>query len=95
MYETPYIYYDEQQWSYDEFRTVAEGKDSFAFMSPEEVCKKYPDMPLIKSKFTPIVDLKAGILAADDFISKLTEYLKTKCTSNLTILENTKVVKIA
>lgn len=52
-------------------------------------------MPLIKSKFTPIVDLKAGILAADDFISKLTEYLKTKCTSNLTILENTKVVKIA
>jgi hypothetical protein len=32
-------------------------------------------MPLIKSKFKPIVDLKAGILAADDFIQKLRAYL--------------------
>jgi len=32
-------------------------------------------MPLITSKFTPIVDLKAGILAADDFIQKLRAYL--------------------
>jgi len=43
-------------------------------------------MPLIKSKFPPIVDLKAGILVADDFIQKLREYLIEKCKLNLTVL---------
>lgn len=51
-------------------------------------------MPLIKSNFPAIVDLKAGMLAADDYIQKLREFLLTKCNSNLTVLENTKVSKI-
>jgi len=51
-------------------------------------------MPLIKSNFPAIVDLKAGMLAADDYIQKLREFLITKCNSNLTVLENTKVSKI-
>lgn len=55
-------------------------------MTPEEVCQKYIGMPLIKSKFPPIVDLKAGILVADDFIQKLREYLIEKCKLNLTVL---------
>lgn len=63
-------------------------------MTPEEVCQKYIGMPLIKSKFPPIVDLKAGILVADDFIQKLREYLIEKCKLNLTVLQNTKVTKI-
>jgi len=63
-------------------------------MSPIDVCKNYPGMPLINSKHTPIIDLKAGILAADDFITMLTQYLKQDNFKNLTIKENTRVNKI-
>jgi hypothetical protein len=44
-------------------------------MTPEEVTKKYPGMPLIKSKFNPIVDLESGMIAADVYIEKLKKYL--------------------
>lgn len=36
-------------------------------------------MPLIKTKQDVIVDKKAGILAADDLIIKLKDYLVTQC----------------
>ena len=43
-------------------------------------------MPLIKSSFPAIVDLKAGMLAAYDYIHRLREHLLLKCKSNLTVL---------
>ena len=51
-------------------------------------------MPLIKSKNNVIIDTKAGILTAEDFILKLKDYLINKCKGNLTVLQNTKVVSI-
>jgi hypothetical protein len=85
VYSTPYIYYDEQEWSHNEFKRTAEGQENFSFMTPEEVCKTYPGMPLIKSKYIPIIDKKAGILAADNFIAKLRKYLLEK-SQKLTVL---------
>ena len=55
-------------------------------MTGEQVCEKYKAMPLIKSNFPAIVDLKAGMLASDDYIQKLREYLVLKFSSNLTVL---------
>ncbi len=46
-------------------------------MSSEDVCKKFPSMPYIKCSNTPIVDFEAAMIAADDYISRLAEHLKT------------------
>jgi glycine/D-amino acid oxidase-like deaminating enzyme len=86
VYDAPYIYFDNQQDTFEECKKVTVGKDNFAFMTGEQVCQKYKAMPLIKSNFPAIVDLKAGMLAADDYIQKLREYLVLKCSSNLTVL---------
>lgn len=34
-------------------------------------------MPLVKCSNMPIVDFEAGMITADDYVSRLREYLKT------------------
>ena len=42
-------------------------------------------MPVLNSKMTPIVDTKAGIIAADTFIERLGQYLKAKCHAHIVV----------
>lgn len=38
VYDAPYIYFDNQQDTFDECKNVTVGKDNFAFLTGEEVC---------------------------------------------------------
>ena len=38
VYDAPYIYFDNQQDTFEECKNVAVGKENFAFLTGEEVC---------------------------------------------------------
>jgi hypothetical protein len=76
VYKTPFLYYDDHAETYSSYEKVAKsGADNFKFMSSEEISKTFAPMPNIKSKYIPIVDTNAGIIAADTFILKMRDYL--------------------
>lgn len=61
-------------------------------MSPEQICDRFPSMPLIKCSNLPIVDFEAGMIAADDYVTRLGAYVKT--LPNMVIFENTEIKSI-
>ena len=48
---------------------------------------------MINSKYPPIIDKKAGIIYASQYISKLKEFLQTQC-ENVAVMEHTTVKSI-
>jgi len=61
-------------------------------MTIEEINKKYPCVPIVHTKFTPIVDDNSGIIAADVYINSLKKaLLKFK---NVTIKEKCSISEV-
>ena len=90
IYKNDFIYYDDNKESYEKYEKVAKSSNGQLIISTaEEIVEKYENVPLIKSKFLPIIDPHAGMIAADDYIIKLAQYLKKK--PNVSVFENTLV----
>ena len=90
VYKNDFLFYDDNKESYENYEKVAKSSNGQLVIStPEEIVEKYENVPLIKSKFPPIIDQKAAMIAADDYIIKLAQYLKSR--PNVSVFENTLV----
>lgn len=93
IFQNEFICFDERKEGYEKALRVAKNaKTKISVMSPDQICARFPSMPLIKCSNQPIVDFEAGMIAADDYVSRLGDYLKT--LPNVVIFENTEIKSI-
>ena len=72
IYNNDFLFYDDNEETYRNYENVAKTSNGQLVVSSiEEIEKKYENVPPIKSKFPPIIDKKAAMIAADDYILKL------------------------
>lgn len=69
---------NEVKETYEKYSQTPAALEGFNELTSEELQKKHPAFPRIKTEFKTVEDTQAGLVAAEDYITGMASYVKSK-----------------
>ena len=77
---------------FQDYLSVAESSSHIQKLSIEEVRKRFPSSPKVDTDKPVFLDMKAGVIMAENYMNRMINYLKSQ--KNMDIYEETELINI-